>query len=47
MKKMNDLSQKTIMIAKEIPPKVVKKDFHNNQSEKVIEQPSITSDPSD
>ena len=30
MKKMDDLSQKTIMITKKIPPKIVKIDLHNN-----------------
>ena len=41
MKKIDDLSHKTIMITKEIPPKIVKIDLHSNQSKKVIEQPSI------
>ena len=30
MKKMDDLSQKTIMITKKIPPKIVKIDLHSN-----------------
>jgi len=30
MKKMDDLSQKTIMITKKIPPKIVKIDLHIN-----------------
>ena len=32
MTKMADLSQKTIMITKKIPPKIVKIDLHSNQS---------------
>ena len=34
MKKMDDLSQKTIMITKKIPPKIVKKDLCSNYSKK-------------
>ena len=37
MKKMDDLSQKTIMITKKIPPKIVKKDLCSNYSKKVVE----------
>ena len=34
MKKMDDLSQKTIMLSKKIPPKIVKKDLCSNYSKK-------------
>ena len=37
MKKMDDLSQKKIMITKKIPPKIVKKDLRSNYSKKVVE----------
>ena len=41
MKNLDDLSQKTKMLSKKIPPKIVKKDFHSNYSKRVVETPSI------